>query len=247
VRFDYIASGIKETTVNTGFNVGEHLGMTGSVSLPGAEFVQITGVEISREHPQDEKELLRIYHDETRSDPLFYGWGAGTFSLKKADGGTIELSGQANHNLMLTDITGYESKFSIDDIDPNDLTLVWRGDRAEHILPGSWEFIISTDNIAIQAGEFHGFFEGLRTKVNINTTGVRVYMYDAPDFNTAGEIVSNDNPLVLYFADGTTMDLPEKGAAEGGTDVIFVAYYFDDFINPEDVVRVTFRGVEIGG
>jgi len=250
VQFDYIASGIKETTVNTELNVGQHLGLTAPVALPGVEFVQIMGVEISREHPQDERELLRIFHEDTRSDPLLYGWGAGLLSLRKADGGTIGLSGQADHNQMLTDITGFESMFNINDIDPNDLTLIWRGDMAEHIIPGNWEFTISTGNVAIQAGEFHGLFDGMRTEVNVNTTGVRIYIYDAPDFNTAGEMARHDSPLILHMADGTTIDLPEKGAAEGGTDVILIAYYFDfldiDFINPEDVVRVTFRGVEIG-
>jgi len=35
---------------------------------------------------------------------------------------------------------------------------------------------------------------------------------------------------------------PSMGGAEGA----FMAYHFDGLINPGDVIRVTFRGIEMG-
>lgn len=126
------------------------------------------------------------------------------------------------------------------------MTLTWRGDLAEHVIPGKWEFIISTDNVAIQAEVFHGHYEGARTEIIINTTGVTVSIFDAPDVEFVHDIVFQDNSLVLHFADGKTKELPTQGASGGGTDIISVTYYFDDLIHPKDVVRVTFRGAQIG-
>jgi len=235
VRFDLIATNVKNTTISTGFNIGEHLNMDGSIALPGAEFIQITGVELNGRE-------LTIFHSDTSADPKVYGWGAGTLSLIKSNGETIGITGGRNHFLSNESfsIIGVESYFGIGNADPNDLTLVWRGDIAQHILAGNWEFTIATGNIAIQPGLFEGYYEEHRIVVNISTDRVNVHILDWTDWAAISELFNEDS-LVLYLADGTTV-LPKIGGAEGS----YIGYDMD-FINPGDVIRVIFRGVEIGG
>jgi hypothetical protein len=203
--------------------------------------VQITGVEFGSEHFGCDK-VLTIFHSDTTTNPFAYGWGSGTLSLMKPNGETIGLSGARNHFLSNDSfsIVGVESYFNIGNIDPNDLTLVWRGDMAEHIIPGNWEFTIATDNRSIQQGVFHGYYEGHQIEVDISTTRATVHILGWTDWEAISKLFDEDS-LVLYLADGTTV-LPKIGGAEGA----YIGYDIVDFINPGDIVRVTFRGVEIG-
>jgi hypothetical protein len=235
VRFDFIAAGIRNTTVDSGFNIGEHLNMDGSVTLTGAEFVQITGVELNGSE-------LTIFYSETLADPMVYGWGSGTLSLMKSSGETISLSGQRNH--FLSDdsfsIVGVESYFYIGNTDPGELTLIWRGDMAEYIFPGRWVFIID-GNTSMQQGFFHGYYQGHRMEVTISATSVNILIVDDDwidwDFISG---LFNEDSLVLYMSDGTVV-LPKIGGADGGN-----LTYEIEFIDPVDIKRVTFRGVDIG-
>ena len=111
---------------------------------------------------------------------------------------------------------------------------------AEHIIPGNWIFTIATDNIGIQAEIFHGYYEGHRIEVIISTTEVNARISGWTDWDTIAELFNEDS-LVLYLSDGTTV-LPKISGAEGS----YIGYDMG-FINPDDVVRVTFRGIEIGG
>jgi len=241
IGFDFIASNVQHTSVfDTGFNIGEHIGMDGLIALPGAEFVQIAGVQF------DEDGYLIIYHHDTDADPLVYGWGSGMLSLMKPDGEIIGILGQRNNNVNPNVAeTGFESRFDIGDINPNDLTLVWRGDMAEHIVPGRWEFSIYYGNIAIQEGVFYGYFEGFRTVADVHTSMVVLLMF-VDDRDIARDIVFyENNSLVLYMADGTTVEAV-AGFAEGWDEGVYIGFDIDP-IRPADVVRMTFRGVEIGG
>ena len=107
---------------------------------------------------------------------------------------------------------------------------------AEHTMLGDWEFVIPNDT-ALQAGIFNGYFEGHRTRVTLGATNVEIEIF------VGGFDIFQDNPLVLYLADGTTIE-PRFNGAEGGCDMATLQYSMD-FIHPEDVVRITFRGVEI--
>ena len=234
IQFDFIASNLQTVTVPTGFNVGEHIDMGGSIPLSGAEFVHITGVELNGSE-------LSIFHEDTYADPSIYGWGSGMLSLLTSSGETIGLSGQRNHSLMrYSGRIGFESFFSIENLDPYDLTLVWKGDIAERIITGNWEFTV-VSGTSMQQGVFHGYFEGHNIEVNISTTRVSVDITDWTDWDFILELFDNEEgALVLYLADGTVI-VPNPGGADGG-----LLGYEMEFINPADVIRVTFRGVEIG-
>jgi len=138
-----------------------------------------------------------------------------------------------------------QTRFNINDFDPDVLTLVWSGQIAKHVITGDWDFIIHLDNdVAPEIKIFTGEYEGLRTEVIIGATSVRITIYDAPDITVAKEIIFDDCPLVLHMADSRMIELIKSGA-DGNTDSIGISYIMP-FINPEDVVSVTFRGTEIG-
>ena len=109
---------------------------------------------------------------------------------------------------------------------------------AEHTMLGNWEFVIPNDT-ALQAGIFKGYFEGHRTQVTLGATNVEIEIF-VGNFD-----IFQENPLVLYLVDGTTVE-PRFNGAEGGCDMATLQYSMD-FIHPEEVVRITFRGTEIGG
>jgi len=133
-----------------------------------------------------------------------------------------------------------QSSFWIGDMDPNDLTLVVSGSVAEHTMLGSWEFAIPSDTRP-QTGIFNGYFEGHRAEVILGATSVEILIFAGFDVFS----IFDENPLRLYLADGTII-VPRYNGAEGDHQMATLQYSMD-FVHPEDVVRVVFRGVEIGG
>jgi hypothetical protein len=198
-------------------------------------------MEFGSEHFGSDKGLT-IFHSDTTADPLRYGWGAGLLSLVKSNGERIGLSGARNHFLSNNSfsVVSVESRFGVENLNLNDLTLVWRGDMAEFIIPGNWEFTIATNNVALQPGVFRGSYEEYQVEVDISTTLVIVRTVPGLHWETVSELFDEDS-LVLYMADGTEV-LPKLGGREGSS----MTYYMD-FIAPEEVVRVIFRGVELSG
>jgi len=111
---------------------------------------------------------------------------------------------------------------------------------AEHMIPVHRSFTIAvSDGRTLRAGEFHGYFEGIPAQVVVGATSVSVQIYGLVD-------VFEESPLVLYLTDETTIELDFSGA-EASSDISAFTYPLDYFVHPEDVVRVTFRGVSIGG
>ncbi|MCL2368099.1 MAG: hypothetical protein FWC72_03810 [Oscillospiraceae bacterium] len=220
VRFDTIASGVSfvhEQVLD--FNIGAHIGIDSPVAVPGAEFIQIKEIIW-------EGDRLIVTHHDTGN-----GWGSGLLSLMKPDGEIIlNRGGSSTYG-----VPGQRSPFFIGSIDPHDLTLVWSGQRAEHLMHGDWAFTIpSTLETRILEGEF----EGHPTRIYLSATNVRFYIFHGID-------IFEDNPLVLYLADGTRVE-PKHFGAEGDHRLAVFDYPMD-FVHSDEVVRITFRGVEISG
>jgi len=227
VQFDFIASNIQTVELQpTEFNIGKHIGVDGPVVVPGAAFIEITEITL------DDTGRLTITSRD--SDVSVYGWGHGTLGLMQPDGEIIWSRGGS----MTYGIPGWEREFNIGAVNPYDLTLVWSGERAEYVMSGNWEFTISGEAV-LDPGVRRGYFEGSPTEVFLGGTSVEVLITVVDSFD-----IFQENPLVLYLADGTTVE-PRFNGAEGGFDVVTLQYSME-FIHPEDVVRVTFRGVAIG-
>ena len=221
VRFDMIASGVQFfPEIQTELNVGAHIGIENPIIVPG-EVVEITAVSL-------DGDMLTVA--SRVSGLAVRGTSEYTLGIMKPDGeiiwfgdggGTIDIGGSC----------------------PHELVFVWSGLRAEHIFTGNWDFTITPDDTALKPGTFIGEFEGHHAEVVVSATNARVRIYGI-DRDTMDEIWEEDS-LALYLADGTTV-LPSIGASEVSSYLALIVYDME-FINPEEVVRVTFRGIPIGG
>ncbi|MCL2427450.1 MAG: hypothetical protein FWD05_14080 [Oscillospiraceae bacterium] len=232
IRFNMIASGVQFVEMgSTDMNVGEHIGMENSIVLPG-RVVEVTELDLNGS-------VLNITYQE--SDLAIRGTGEFRVGVMTPSGEVFwaEL-GEVTPEIR-------NGTINIGDADPNSLVFVWGGLQAERIIRGNWDFTVTID-ARPEPGRFIGEYAGMRTEVAITATTVRVYLRDLMNYGTLDEMLefSNevwemDNSLVLYLADGTIV-MPRLGASEGG---LFA--YDMEFTHPEDVVRLTFRGVQIGG
>ena len=238
VRFDLIASGIHFVQEQpTEFNIGAHIGIDSPVVVPGAEFIQITDIRLD---PLDPSRLSITYQNSQ------YGWGWPSLSLLHTDGRVITMGG--GHSGPYG-VPGVHIPFRIRDIDPNDLTLVISGSVAEHTMRGSWEFAIPADAM-LEGRKIEGAYGEFEMQVFLGATSVRMYLWGSAG-NPLPMRIFEDTSLVLHLRDGTTIeprfgggDGNRPGAAGGG---LAVFQYAMDFVHPDEVVRITFRGVEIAG
>ena len=224
IRFSLIATHIQRAeALSTGFVVGKHIGIDAPVVLPSAEFVEITSIT-------QEGSSLTVAHQQ--SDPMLHGWGVGMLGLMGENGEIIWPNRQSSTH----GVPGQESIFHIGIEDPSTFTFVWTGEFSRQLIPGDWAFTISGD-ILLNPETISGYYEDKKVEITLGATSVEVVVF--------GEIdIFQDNPLVLTLADGTTIE-PSFNGAEGGRDMATLQYSMD-FIHPEDVVEVRFRGVEIG-
>ena len=231
VCFNIILSDIRYYEMEpTAFTAGALIDSDTTVLLAGENSHEIIGTSL-------QEKTLTITHRDLYGS-LFEGWSLG---LMKPDGDIIWGNRDSYQSGMPR-----QTRLNIGDLDPDVLTLVWSGHLAKHVITGDWDFIIHMDNdTAPEIKIFTGEYEGLRIEVIVGATSVRVRIYDAPDIDAAKEIVFNDCPLVLHITDGRIIETIKSGA-EGGTDVIGISYIMP-FIDPEEVVSVTFRGTEISG
>ena len=233
IKIDLIMSDFNQESrlFQTGIKVKDYIDMETPLILPNAEFIQVD--EIS----YNSNTLTVLYRNP---DPSVYGWGSGMLGIQKPDG---EILWHYSARNITSDFSEAEIMFSIDAI-TDEHTFIWEGHRAKHVIKGNWEFTI-TGETGLAESTFNAVVEGLHTEITVSSLGVNVYIYDAPDFETSREMVFShqDFGLVLHLSDGTTLE-PIASGAEGGTDVILISYFMD-FINPKDVVKVTFRDTEL--
>ena len=241
VRFNTIASGITgyyEAQL-TGFNIGEHIGIESSVIVQGAEFVEITGITLDRGM------LMIEFHD---SDPSVYGWGSAFLGVMSPDGETIWGDGIST-NTMTGERCAY---IEIGKANPDDLTLVWNGQRADHTITGNWEFTISGGNL-LETRWLDGEFEGNSIRVLLGATLVEFqisadYLGDNDEFPLTNSFPYDpmaSEAATILLADGTTV-YPRFSASM--LDSMTASFSYEmGFVNPVDIVSVTFCGTTISG
>ena len=236
VRFDTIASGITnyDEAQLTSFNIGEHIGVDRSIIVQGAEFVEITGLTV-------DGGMLKIKFCD--SDASVYGWGSAFLGVMMPDGETIWANGiSTNHE------TGERfADIEIGSLSPDDLTLVWYGQRADHTMTGNWEFTVSGDNL-LETRWLDGEFEGNSVQVCLGATLVEFQISanylneEFPYTNFPYDLEASDAVTIL-LTDGTTVH-PRFSASM--VDSMTASFSYDmGFVNPIDVVSVTFCGVTI--
>jgi hypothetical protein len=231
IRFDTIVSGIEQfdEVQPTRFNIGEHISIEKSIVVPGAEIVEISAITLDNGR-------LTIAHRQ--SDVSVYGWGSATLGLMKPDGEII----WSNSGASGIGVPGQQDYFEIGNISPNDLTLVWRGMRAENTIVGNWEFAVTGENI-INPCSLNGEFDGNEVEVTLGATIVEIKIY--------ADYVNNEFPydylaedaVTLLLKDGTTVHTRADGIMCDSTMASFG--YGMSFVNPANVVSVEFYGVTI--
>ena len=238
VRFDTIASGITDfyETQLTELNIGEYIGTDRSVIVKGAEFVEITGITV-------DGGMLKIeFHD---SDASRYGWGYAFLGAMKPDGDTIWANGISTNNE-----TGERSAYiEIGDVNPDDLTLVWYGQRADHAISGNWEFTVSGGNL-LETRWLDGEFEGNRVQVCLGATLVEFqisadYLSEGFPYISFPYDLDASDAVTILLKDGTTVR-PRFSASMVDSMTASFSYYMG-FTNPVDVVSVTFCGTTFTG
>jgi hypothetical protein len=235
MRFDTMAFDFHafEEAQPTGFNIGEHIGMTEPVRIPGAEFAEITSITL------DGDKLTIAYRN---SEAPVYGWGSAWLGLQKPDGEIIwEPSSTGNFG-----VAGQTDEFALGTLDPRDLTLVWQGSRADNTITGDWEFTVSGEN-QLHPRAIEGTFAGHFAQAVLGATSVEIHIHADYYHHRFPYDYEADGAVKLLLADGTVVQ-PKLGAA--GMDETLASFYYDremGFVNPADGVSVTFCGVTLDG
>ena len=235
IRFDTIASGITfyYEAQPTQFNIGEHLGLDRSVIVQGAEFIKVNGITL------DGGTLEIGFCD---SDASFYGWGSAFLGVMTLDGEAIWTNG-----VSVNAMTGeHFARIEIGSLNPDDLTLIWNGERADHTMTGSWEFAVSGDNV-LEPRKYKGEFEGYEAQVTIGATSVGIEIL--------ADYLNNEFPYELTAIDGVTLMLTLSDGtivypkfSSSMNDSMMASFgYVMGFVNPADVVSVTFCGTTFPG
>ena len=227
-----IASGINYyyEAQPTQFNIGEHLSIDAPVIVPGAEFIEVTGIT------QSGGMITIAFRD---SDSSMYGWGSAFLGVKKPDGGIIWGNG-------VSASAATEMRFSyidIGDLDPNDLTLVWNGSRADYVITGNWEFTVSGDNV-LQPRLIDGEFEGNSVRVKLGATSIEFLMEADYYYNAFPYDILETDAVTILLEDGTIIH-PRFDSSMFDSVMTASFAYTMNFTNPDSVVSVTFYGTTI--
>ena len=213
----------------TEFKIGEHLSIDAPVIVPGAEFIEVTGITLS-------DGMLTIAF--RGSDATVYGWGDAFLGVEKPDGEIIWGNGvSASDNTEIR--TSY---IAIGDLSPDDLTLVWNGSRAKYAINGNWEFTVSGQNV-LETRMIDGEFEGNNVRVMLGATSI--------EFLIEADYFSNPFPYDIHAADAVAIVLNDgtilhPRLASNMNDSMTASFaYTMGFTNPDNVESVMFYGTTI--
>jgi hypothetical protein len=142
-------------------------------------------------------------------------------------------------------VPGKADDFEIGDADPNDLTLVWRGRRADYAVTGDWEFTISGDD-TLKPKVIEGIIDDNFAQAVIGATSIDFRIgagyYGKPlPFDPEA-----DGVVEILLGDGTTITPKFSSWATRDGEHTQIGYMMP-FINPDGVVSVRFNGVAFGG
>ena len=138
-------------------------------------------------------------------------------------------------------------------INPHRVGRIVRIDKivsGDTIFTGSWEFAISSDN-ALEQRKFYGAFEGNRTEVTLRGMGIEFRIYadytsDEFPYSSFPHDYKTDGTVLIHLSDGTTVQ-PMLSSLSCDNTPVAVFSYSTGFVNPADVVSVTFCGTTISG
>ncbi|MDR0813632.1 MAG: hypothetical protein LBO63_06495 [Oscillospiraceae bacterium] len=234
LSFDAIALEITDypEEQDTGFNIGENIGLTEPVPVPGAEFFELTELALNGE-------TLVVSHRFT--DTSAGAWGTAVLGVKIPTGDVMWPSTDGEYNTIDVLSGTITQSFELGSSDPNTLTLVWQGARAEKVLTGNWEIEISGDNPA-HPRAIGGIFDGHEAQAVLGVTNI--------EFNVFADYLSNLFPfdcsaegiVELTLADGTVVHPRFTSSMLDNTMANFS--YDMEFVDPASVVNVKFCGVE---
>jgi hypothetical protein len=254
IGFDTIASGIHIVgPQSTDFNIGAQIGLTEPVRVPDAKFIELTSVTCTGG-------ILKISY--RNADTSKYGWGLpDTLSVQTQDGERI-LFADGTKEYGNTGWT-WTYEFEIGTADPNDLTLVWQGKKVDTTVTGDWAFTVSADNI-LKPHTIEGTIDGNYAQAIIGGTGLslnivgnvlnsefldRIKKVSAISTANGGADVTFDDLTVegigILLTDGTIVS-PKFGDCYAGEDMSRLSF-ITEFVNPDDVVSVTFFGETFDG
>ena len=138
------------------------------------------------------------------------------------------------------------AEIEIGSLNPYDLALIWNGERADYTMTGNWEFAVSGDNV-LEPRIYNGEFEGYETQVTIGATSVGIEIL--------ADYLNNEFPYELTAIDGVTLMLTLSDGtivypkfSSSMNDSMMASFgYAMGFVNPADVVSVTFCGTTFPG
>jgi hypothetical protein len=228
IRFDAIASGIRVylDAQTTGFNIGANLGIHEPTVVPGAEFMEIVG--ISRKDGS-----LTITRQA--SDATVHGWGEASLGLQKPNGEII----WSPHSSFDERSMRWTDDFELGDADPDDLTLVWTGRRADVAFTGDWTFDVSGENV-IAPRKMSGSVDGNAAQALIGATSVEIKVFADYYANPMPFDPHEEGAVAITLTDGTTVIPKAEATARDPEGATFK--YTMPFINPDEVASVTFGG-----
>lgn len=261
VRLDIMALGVSDDSfvssedrpfwTNTGFILARNIGLEQPMTAPLSPFLEIMELTL------DGSILSIAYRDIDAA----YGWNNGMLLIERHDD---QSPIWAFDGYSVNDESRSVMFFDIGTANLEDFRLDWMKMSARDIMFGDWKFVIPSVNL-IGSRTFVGKIDGYNAEIIISALGARIYVdgfvnmrregYEDYDIEWLfyGEWPADiyiENALVLYLADGTTIEPKLVSAREDPADThdnraFFV--YDMEFVNPDNIVSVTFLGVEIGG
>ena len=175
------------------------------------------------------------------SDSLVFLWDNGYISDLELNTGEVQVS-------VIDENTVVAGLF----ISPHSVGRNVRIDKivsGDTILTGNWEFTISSDN-ALKQRKLYGTFEGNRTEVTLNGTGIEFWVYadytskEFPYSSFPFDITAVD-AVIVQLIDGTLVYPSFNSDMVDSTVATFS--YRTIFIDPVSIESVTFCGTTIGG
>ena len=261
VHFHIVASGVCDNAgahtddrpflSHTGFTLRRNVDMEQPAITPILPFLEIMEVTL------DGSILTIAYRDIEASA---YGWNNGTLILARHDDDSPIW---AFDGYSADDESRSVILFDVGTANLEELRLDWTNLSVDNLIFGNWEFIIPSEYL-MESRTFLGEIDGYDVEIDISALGAWVHIDGFVNMRKEGyedyEISPSDdgwpnyfyleNTLILHLADGTTIEPRLSWSRQGLYNLpdYLPSYMYEmEFVHPNDIVRVTLLGVEIGG